>query len=149
MSVPPFKPTGELVLTRALDAPRELIFKVWTDPKHIPLWWGPYGFTTTVQEMDVRPGGAWRFTMRGPDGHDYPFIGEYVEIVAPERIVFVGRIHATSGHDVWTEILFADEEGKTKIKVRQVFAMESAASRGAPMGWSQQLDRLAKYLLVI
>jgi uncharacterized protein YndB with AHSA1/START domain len=147
MSKIPFRPKGELVLTRIFDAPRELVFKVWTDPKHIPLWWGPHGFTTTVQEMEVRPGGAWRFTMRGPDGTDYPFAGQYVELVAPERIVFVGQIHATSGHDVWTEVRFADEEGKTKVTVHQVFAMESAATRGAPIGWSQQLERLEKYLV--
>jgi uncharacterized protein YndB with AHSA1/START domain len=149
MSTIPFKPQGELVLTRIFDAPRELVFKVWTDPKCIPLWWGPHGFTTTVQAMDVRAGGAWRFTMRGPDGNDYPFVGEYVEVQAPERIVFVGQIHAASGHDVWTEILFADEEGKTKVTVHQVFAMQSAATRGAPIGWSQQLDRLETYLAAI
>jgi uncharacterized protein YndB with AHSA1/START domain len=146
MSTIPFKSKGELVLTRIFNAPRELVFKLWTDPKHIPHWWGPHGFTTTVQAMDVRPGGAWSFTMRGPDANDYPFVGEFVEVLAPERIVFVGRIHATSGYDVWTEILFADEEGKTKVTVHQVFARESAATRGAPMGWSQQLDRLENYL---
>lgn len=149
MSKIPFKPKGELVLTRIFDAPRDLVFKVWTDPKHIPHWWGPHGFTTTVQAMDVRPGGAWRFTMRGPDGNDYPFVGEYVEVVAPERIVFVGQIHLTSGHDVWTEVSFADEDGKTKVKIHQVYAMESPATRGAPIGWSQQLERLEKYLVAI
>ena len=66
MSAIQFKPKGELVLTRTFDAPRELVFKVWTDPKHVALWWGPHGFTTIVQEMDVRPGGAWRYSMRAP-----------------------------------------------------------------------------------
>src|ERR1700689_2694515 len=147
MSAIPFKPKGELVLTRTFDAPRELVFKVWTDPKHVALWWGPHGFTTIVQEMDVRPGGAWRHSMRAPDGNSYPFNGEYVEVVAPERLVFVGTIHEGAEHKIWTEILFADDDGKTKVTVHQVYSFESDATRGAPIGWSQQLDRLEKYLL--
>jgi uncharacterized protein YndB with AHSA1/START domain len=147
MSAIPFKPKGELVLTRTFDAPRELVFKVWTDPKHVALWWGPHGFTTIVQEMDVRPGGAWRYSMRAPDGNSYPFNGEYVEVVAPERLVFVGTIHEGAKHKIWTEILFADDDGKTKVTVHQVYSFESDATRGAPIGWSQQLDRLEKYLL--
>jgi uncharacterized protein YndB with AHSA1/START domain len=147
MSAIPFKPKGELVLTRTFDAPRELVFKVWTDPKHVALWWGPHGFTTIVQEMDVRPGGAWRYSMRAPDCNSYPFNGEYVEVVAPERLVFVGTIHEGAEHKIWTEILFADDDGKTKVTVHQVYSFESDATRGAPIGWSQQLDRLEKYLL--
>jgi uncharacterized protein YndB with AHSA1/START domain len=147
MSALPFQPKGELVLTRTFDAPRDLVFKVWTDPKHVALWWGPHGFTTIVHEMDVRPGGAWRYSMRAPDGHSYPFNGEYVEVVAPERLVFVGTIHEGHEHKIWTEILFAAENGKTKITVHQVYSFESDATRGAPIGWSQQLDRLEKYLL--
>jgi uncharacterized protein YndB with AHSA1/START domain len=58
----------EIITSRVYDAPRELVFKAWTDPKHIARWWGPNGFTTTIHEMDVRPGGAWRFIMHGPDG---------------------------------------------------------------------------------
>ncbi len=144
-----FPPKGELVLTRIFDAPRELVFKVWIDPKHVALWWGPTGFTTTIHEMDVRPGGAWRYSMRAPDGHDYPFNGEYVEVVAPERLIFVGTIHEEHEHKVWTEILFADDDGKTKVTVHQVYSFESDATRGAPIGWSQQLDRLEKYLIAI
>lgn len=144
-----FSPKGELVLTRTFDARRELVFKVWTDPKHIAHWWGPTGFTTTVHEMNVRPGGVWRYSMRGPDGKDYPFNGEYVEVVAPERLVFVGTIHEVHNHKVWTEILFAADEDKTKITVRQLYSFESDATRGAPIGWSMQLDRLEKYLVAI
>ena len=149
MSDIPFQPKGELVLARFFDAPRELVFRVWTDPKHVARWWGPHGFATTVHEMDVRPGGAWRYSMRAPDGNSYPFNGEYVEVVAPERLVFVGTIHEGHEQKVWTEIRFADEDGKTKVTVRQVYSFESDATRGAPIGWSQQLDRLAKYLVAI
>ncbi len=62
----------EIVATRVFDAPRELVFQVWTDAKHVSNWWGPRGFTTTTYEMDVRPGGVWRHVMHGPDGTDYP-----------------------------------------------------------------------------
>jgi uncharacterized protein YndB with AHSA1/START domain len=147
MSAPAFVPKAELVLTRTFDAPRDLVYKVWTDPKHVVLWWGPQGFTTTIHEMDVRPGGAWRYSMRGPDGKDYPFNGEYVEIIAPERLVFVGTIHDKLNHEVWTEILFTDDNGRTKVAVHQVYSFESDATRGAPIGWSQQMDRLMDYLV--
>ena len=62
----------EIVVTRLIDAPRELVFEAWTDPKHVDKWWGPRGFTSTTSEMDVRPGGIWRLVMHGPDGRDYP-----------------------------------------------------------------------------
>jgi uncharacterized protein YndB with AHSA1/START domain len=146
---PAFSPKGELVLTRIFDAPRELVFKVWADPKHVARWWGPNGFTTTIHEMEVRPGGPWRYSMRAPDGHNYPFNGEYVEVVALERLVFVGTIHEQHEHKVWTEILFADVDNKTKITVHQIYSFESDATRGAPVGWNQQLDRLKNYLVAI
>jgi len=135
-----------LVLTRTFDAPRKLVFKAWTDPKHLALFWGPRGFTTEIREMDVKPGGAWRYIMRGPDGHEYPFDGVYVEVVEPERLVFDGSIHASPEQRVWTEVTFADREGKTEITVRQSYSFESDATRGASVGWNQQLDRLGEFL---
>ena len=142
----PFATRGDLVLTRTFDAPRKLVFKAWTDPKHLALWWGPRGFTTEIREMDVKPGGAWRYIMRGPDGREYPFDGVYVEVVEPERLVFDGSIHASPEQRVWTEVTFADREGKTEITVRQSYSFESDATRGASVGWNQQLDRLGEFL---
>lgn len=141
-----FAPKAELVLTRTFDAPRELVFKVWTDPKHLEQWWGPHGFTTKIREMDVKPGGHWRYAMRGPDGNDYPFDGVYVEVIEPERLVFDGTIHGSPEQRVWTEVTFADHGGKTEVTVRQLYSFESDATRGAPIGWSQTLDRLTAYL---
>jgi uncharacterized protein YndB with AHSA1/START domain len=60
-----------IVTTRVFDAPRELVFEAWTNPKHLVQWWGPHGFTTTIRAIDARPGGVWRFVMHGPDGVDY------------------------------------------------------------------------------
>jgi uncharacterized protein YndB with AHSA1/START domain len=78
----------ELVFTRVYDAPRELVFEAWTDPKHLTQWWGPNGFTTTIHEMDVRPGGVWRLVMHGPDGKDYNNRIAFLEVVKPERLVY-------------------------------------------------------------
>jgi uncharacterized protein YndB with AHSA1/START domain len=137
---------AELILTRTFDAPREVVFQAWTDPKTLAQWWGPRGFKTKIREMDVRPGGAWRYAMLGPDGNEYPFDGVYVEVVAPERLVFDGAIHGSPEQRVWTEVTFAEREGKTEITVRQLFSFESDATRGAPIGWNQQFDRFAEFL---
>ena len=79
----------EIVTTRLFDAPRERVFDAWVDSAHIGRWFGPNGFTTTTESMDVRPGGVWRFVMRGPDGVDYPNHITYSEVVRPERLVYV------------------------------------------------------------
>ena len=75
----------EIVSARVFDAPRELVWKAWVDPKHVAQWWGPKGFTNTIHEMDVRPGGVWRFAMHGPDGTDYKNEIVFIEVVRPER----------------------------------------------------------------
>jgi uncharacterized protein YndB with AHSA1/START domain len=136
----------ELVIERVFNAPRELVFKAWTKPEHMVQWWGPRGFTLPTCEMEFRAGGRFRLVMRGPDGKDYPFQGAYLEIVEPERIVFQGTIHHEPGHQVWTTVTFAEHEGKTKLTVQQTYSFESDATRGAPEGWRQQLDRLGEYL---
>src|SRR5690606_5803392 len=78
----------EIVLTRVIDAPRELVFEAWTKPEHVSQWFGPKGFVTTTHEMDFRVGGRWRFDMRGPDGTVYDNRVVYLEIDPPRRIVF-------------------------------------------------------------
>ena len=78
----------EIVLSRLIDAPQELVFDAWTDPEQVGQWWGPSGFTTTTHKMEVKPGGVWRFVMHGPDGRDYQNKITYLEIVPPERLVY-------------------------------------------------------------
>src|SRR5262245_59114978 len=78
-----------IVITRVFDAPRELVYKVCTQPEHVVNWWGPRGFTNTMHGMDVRVGGVWRFTMHGPDGKDYPNKIEYLEVSPPKKLVFL------------------------------------------------------------
>jgi uncharacterized protein YndB with AHSA1/START domain len=94
----------------------------------------------------VKPGGAWHYTMHAPDGNEYAFDGVYVEVVEPERLVFDGFIHASPELRVWTKVVFADREEKTEVTVRQSYSFESDATRGASIGWNQQLDRLAEFL---
>jgi uncharacterized protein YndB with AHSA1/START domain len=128
----------ELVITRVFDSPRELAFKVWTDPKHLAQWWGPNGFTNPVCEVDARRGGAIRIHMRGPDGTVYPMTGVYRKVVEPERLVF-----ASSALDT-------EKDAKTALTVhsRVVTSTAEAAPylKGMEEGWTQSLERLGEYL---
>ncbi|HEY8182169.1 MAG TPA: SRPBCC family protein [Thermoanaerobaculia bacterium] len=137
----------EIVASRVFDAPRDLVWKAWSDPKHIVQWWGPKGFTTTMQEMDFRPGGTWRFVMHGPDGTDYQNKIIYREIVKPERIAY----SHVSGPLFEASVTFSVQGDKTRVEVRMVF--ESAELRekvakdfGAVEGLHQNLDRLEQHL---
>ena len=109
----------ELIFTRVFDAPRELVFKAWTDPRHLMQWWGPKGFTTSVYEMDVRPGGVWRLTMRGPDGVDYKNRIVFLEVVKPERLVYKHEPEKGSEPVSFeTTVTFAEEGGKTRLTLQ-------------------------------
>jgi uncharacterized protein YndB with AHSA1/START domain len=86
-----------IVITRVLDAPRERVFKAWTDSGHFVRWWGPNGFTTPACRMDVRPGGVLHYCMRSPEGRDFWGKGIYREIVEPERIVYADTFADAEG----------------------------------------------------
>ena len=143
----------EIVITRVFDAPREMVWEAWTDPTQVVQWWGPRGFTDTIHEMDVRPGGVWRHTMHGPDGTDYPNESVFIEVVKPERIVFShgGGKPGDVGVQFQSTWTFEAQGEKTKLTLRMVFA--SAAARDhvvktyrAIEGGHQTLDRLGEYL---
>jgi uncharacterized protein YndB with AHSA1/START domain len=143
----------ELIITRVFDAPRELVWKVWTDPKHMAQWWGPHRFTNPVCELDVRPGGAILIHMRAPDGTVYPMTGVYQEVVAPERLVFTSSALDEEGNplfEVLNILTFAEQGGKTTqtLLARVVKRTAKAAPylAGMDAGWTQTLERLAKYL---
>ncbi len=143
----------ELVIARVFDAPRELVFKAWTDPKHVAQWWGPNGFTSPVCEMDVRPGGALRIVMRGPDGVDHRMIGVFQEVVEPERLAFTNIAvddHGKTLLEGFTTVTFVEDAGKTKLTLRtSAVGMAAAAAgmlEGMQDGWSQSLERLAEYV---
>jgi uncharacterized protein YndB with AHSA1/START domain len=144
----------EIVISRIFDAPRELVWQAMTRPEHVVHWWGPRGFTTTIEEMDVRPGGTWKHVMHGPDGVDYPNKSIFTQVVEPERLVFShgGRREGGPGTSfvaTWTFDALA--ESKTKVTIHMVFA--SMADRdfvvkefGAIEGGKQTLERLGEYL---
>jgi uncharacterized protein YndB with AHSA1/START domain len=140
----------EYAMTRVFDAPRELVFAVYTDPEHIPHWWGPRSVTTIVDEMDVRPGGRWRYVHRDPDGTEYGFRGEYREVVPPERIVSTFEFEGMPGHVVVETATFTEENGGTRITSTSLF--ESAAdldgmiASGAESGAIETWERLAELL---
>lgn len=142
----------EIVITRVFDAPRALVFEAWTDPKHVPHWWGPTGFTNTVHEIDVRPGGVWRFVMHGPDGVDYDNKIVYLEVVPPERLVYLhGADREDDPGDFRVIVTFDEEEGRTRLTMRTIFPSAEARDKtlkevGALEGARQTLDRLAAYL---
>ena len=144
----------EIVITRVFDAPRELVWEAWTNPEHVVKWWGPRGFTTTIEEMNVRPGGVWKHVMHGPDGTDYPNKSIFTEVVKPERIVYThggGKKGGPGAQFVATWTFDALEDGKSRLTVRMVFP--SAADRdtvvkeyGAIEGGKQTLERLGEQL---
>lgn len=147
------KPKHDLVLTRIFDAPRSLVWKAWTDPKHVAQWWGPQGFTNPVCELDVRPGGAIRIDMRAPDGTVYPMTGIYREIVKPDRLVFTSYALDAAGKpmfEVLNTVMFAEQDGKTTLTVQaRVINKAAVAERylaGMEQGWTQSLERLAAIL---
>jgi uncharacterized protein YndB with AHSA1/START domain len=141
----------EVVISRTIDAPRELVFEAFTDVRHLSRWWGPDGFTTTTRAFAFREGGAWDFVMHGPDGSDYPSWITWREITPPERIVL---IHGESAQDpdAFESILtFADRDGTTEITMRTVFPTAALRDRAveeyhAIEGGRQTLDSLAAYV---
>jgi uncharacterized protein YndB with AHSA1/START domain len=143
----------DLVITRVFDAPRALVFKAWTEARHVAQWWGPKGFTNPVCEMDVRAGGELRIHMRAPDGVVYPMTGVFKEVVAPERLVFVSSALDGDGKsmfDVLNTVLFAEQRGKTTLtlQARVITTTVQAPQylKGMEMGWMQSLDRLEEKL---
>ncbi|MBI2422542.1 MAG: SRPBCC domain-containing protein [Candidatus Hydrogenedentes bacterium] len=155
MNVPDFavpQPEREIVLSRVLNAPRELVFEVWTRPEHVVQWWGPTGFTNTTHEMDVRPGGVWRYIMHGPDGTDYPNRMNYIEVVPPERLLYIhGDDGAETSADFHALVTFEARGNQTELTMRLRFASAEERDRvvkeiGAIEGGNQTLDRLEEYL---
>lgn len=136
----------EFVHARLIDAPRERVFKAFSDPAHLARWWGPNGFTSTFDEFDLRPGGNWRFVLHGLDGADYPNEIVFVEVLAPERIV----LEHMSQHHFQMTITLEAQGAKTVVGWRQVFDTAAERQRIAKVvieANEQNLDRLAAEVL--
>jgi uncharacterized protein YndB with AHSA1/START domain len=143
----------EIVLTRVFDAPRSMVWEAWTDPKQVGLWWGPKGFTTTIEVMDVRVGGVWRQVMHGLDGTDYPNESIFTEVVPYQRLAYTLTGGRKGGPAVQMEkfTTFEEEASGTRVTIRMVFASAEARDRnvrdyGSIEGGKQTLERLAEHL---
>ena len=139
----------EIFMTRLFDAPRELVFKAYTDPALIARWWGLRKNTTHIDEMEARPGGKWRFVETDPDGTAFAFHGVYHDVVAPERIVQTFEFEGMAGHVIMETSTFEDDGGKTKVIAQSIFQsvedrdgmVASGMEWGAEQGY-QRLDEL-------
>lgn len=155
--------TGELVITRMFEAPREQVFKAWTDCSRLMRWWGPKGFTSPACKIDLREGGEYLNSMRSPEGHEYWSKGKYYEIRAPEKLVMsdsfadekgniVPASHYGMGGDWPLEMIvtvtFEEEDGKTKLTLRHSGTDRINATDREDMrqGWSESFDKLDESL---
>jgi len=141
----------ELFFTHTFDAPRELVFKMYTDPNLLPQWWGPRYLTTTVDCMEVRPGGQWRFIQRDPSGSEYGFHGVYHQVAAPERMIYTFEFEGMPGHVILETADFKEQDGQTVLTVQSVY--QSVADRdgmiasGMEGGERESMERLTELLV--
>ena len=140
----------EIVVNRVIDAPREIVFAAFSEREHIEQWWLPRGSKT--HEMDVKPGGVWRYSQTGRNGARSSFKIRFIEIDGPERLVYDYGSDAEDGQEpVRTTVTFEPENGKTRVTLQLVFATaaerEQAVKYGAIVGAMQALEALAGYLV--
>ena len=142
------KSERELVTTHTFDAPRELVWKAWTDPKLIPKWWGPSRYSTIVDKMDVRPGGRWRFVQRDAEGNEFGFHGEYREVVPPKRLVGTFEYEGMPGHVLVETATFEEIRGKTKLTQSSLFQnaedLEGMLASGMEEGAAETMERFTE-----
>jgi uncharacterized protein YndB with AHSA1/START domain len=142
--------THEIVITRSFDAPRELVFKAFTDADAVRQWWGLNSTETVVDQLEARPGGRWRFVQRDGDGNEFGFHGVYHDLQAPERIVYTFEFEGMPGHVLLETLVFEDQDGRTQMTDTSVF--QSVADRdgmlqsGMESGAAESMDRLDEYL---
>ena len=147
----------EVTITRVFDAPRELVYDVWTDEKHIASWFGPRSFTNPVVEMDVRPGGRMVIHMQGPDGSVFPSLGTFTDVTPPERLAFTSAAYAGIGGpfllEDHTTITFTERGAKTEMTLHAVITRSTPeaadALAGMETGWNESFDKLAANLATI
>jgi uncharacterized protein YndB with AHSA1/START domain len=153
----------ELVITRILDAPRELVWKAWTDPERVKRWWGPKGFTTPFCKIDLRVGGVFHYCMRSPEGKDYWNTGVYREIIETERVVCTDSFADEEGNvvpashygmspdfplEMLVTVTFEEHReqhgGKTKLTLQHVGIPSGLDRENAQQGWNESFDKLAE-----
>jgi uncharacterized protein YndB with AHSA1/START domain len=141
-----------LVITRMLDAPRTLVFKVWSQPEHLVRWWGPTGFTLPDCTVEFHPGGAFHCLMRSPEGSEHRMHGVYREIVEPEKISFTWcwvDAEGHPGHETLVTVLLEEagaDGAQTKLTLHHAVFESESARDAHNKGWSETMDRLAAYV---
>ena len=145
-----------LTMERVFDAPRELVFRAYTEPEILKHWWGPQGWTLPVCNVDLREGGRWHYCMKGPGGEESWGLATYQEISPPERIVYRDAFSDAEGNvnadlpEMIITVEFIDEGGKTRLRSRTLFdtqeALQSVLDMGVIEGMTETLDRLEDYL---
>jgi uncharacterized protein YndB with AHSA1/START domain len=162
ISNPVTKPAERaLVITRIFNAPREQVWKTWTEPEHMKRWWGPKGFTSPVSKIDLRVGGAYLSCMRSPEGQDFWSTGVYREIVPLERIVCTDSFADEKGNvvpashygmegafplEMLITVTFEELDGKTRLTLRHDGIPAGQMSELTEAGWQQSFDKLAEIL---
>jgi uncharacterized protein YndB with AHSA1/START domain len=151
----------EMVITRIFDAPRELVWKAWTEPEHVMRWWGPKDFTSPVCKIDFRVGGSYLYCMRSPEGQDFWSTGVYREIVPMERIVCTDSFADEEGNvvpathygmspdfplELQVTVTFEEHDGKTKMTLRHAGMPAGTMKEMAGQGWNESFDKLAQDL---
>jgi uncharacterized protein YndB with AHSA1/START domain len=144
----------EIVVSRVISAPRELVFEAFTEVRHLSRWWGPEGFTTTTRAFEFRVGGEWDFVMHGPDGTDYQEWISFTEIAPPERIVLLHGESRGDPNAFESVLTFAPDGAATRIEMRAVFPTkqlrdEAVEKHHAIEGGRQTLSNLAAYVTEI
>jgi uncharacterized protein YndB with AHSA1/START domain len=139
----------EIEMTRVFDAPRELVFDAFTNPEHVPHWFGPRGWSVPVCEIDLRPGGSWRYVLRGPNGEEMGMSGVYQEITPPERVVSTESFDDYPGESINT-LTLTEEDGRTRYTVTVLYAdmetRDAVLASGMSEGAAETLERLAEHL---
>jgi uncharacterized protein YndB with AHSA1/START domain len=139
-----------VVMERVFDAPRELVFRAYTDPELIPQWWGLRAAVTRIDKHDLRVGGEWRWVQVMPDGTEFGFRGEFREIAPPEKLVNTFEFEGMPGHITEDAAVFTDVDGKTRLTVTSTFAnredLDGMVSSGMEGGAAETWDRLAELL---
>lgn len=140
----------EVLITRTFHAPRELVFRAMTDPKHVRQWLGPRAMTMTVCDADLRVGGAWRFVHRAPDGTDHAFSGVIREFRAPERVVRTNNYENIPGAESLETMTLEEHSGRTTVTIRVLFKTreqrDGYVTSGAERGMRESYQRLDEQL---
>lgn len=143
----------EIVVSRTIEGPRDLVFEAYSEVRHLSQWFGPTGFTTTTHSLEFRPGGVWDYTMHGPDGTDYPNHVEYLEISRPERIVLRHGSRKDDPDAFISTVTFDEQAGGCEVTLRSVFKTREQRDHAvdryrAVEGAQQTLSRLDAYVYV-